>query len=180
MSLATRRFVAALGLIGAAGCIAQQPSPSAAPVPTAASEWPTAYARALGEARESRLAIADRVLVDFAQRFPGSPESDEVSYWRAVYKLDPDNAQSTREALVLLDSYLAKTPSGLHRTEATAMRRLASALEQRAAALAAATAVPAAPKPEDKMHEEELTRLRDELARANAELTRIRRRLARP
>jgi hypothetical protein len=180
VSLAARRFVAALGLIGAVGCIPQQPSPSTVPVPTAASEWPAAYTQALGAARESRAAAADKALVDFARRFPGSPEAAEVPYWRAVYKLDPTNAASTREALALLDSYLADAPSGLHRTEATTMRRLATALDERSAALAAATVAPTVPKPEDRAHEEELTRLRDELAKANAELSRIKRRLARP
>ena len=179
MNRAARRCLAALGLIGVAGCVPNQAPQATTPVPSAASEWPSAYARALSEARESRLDVADRVLMEFAQRFPNSPEAAEVSYWRAVYKLDPNNPESSREALVLLDGYLANAPSGLHRMEATAMRRLVTALEQRTAALAAATVAPV-PKPEDRAHEEELTRLRDELARANAELTRIRRRLARP
>jgi TolA-binding protein len=169
----------ALVLMGAVGCAAHQAATPPSQLPSAASEWPTTYAQAISEARESRLGIADRVLTDFAQRFPDSPEAAEVPYWRAVYKLDPNNASATREAIVLLDSYLANTPNGLHRAEATTLRRVASALEARNAAVAAQTVAPV-PKPDEKAHEEELARLRDELARANTELTRIKSRLARP
>ena len=168
-----------LAVAGIAGCVPYHKAPPPAPLPTAASEWPTTYATALSEARESRLGTADRALTDFAQRFPGSPEAAEVAYWRAVYKLDPSNAASTKDAATLLDAYLTATPAGLHRIEATALRKLITALDARTAALAAQAVVPV-PRAEDKAQQEELLRLRDELAKANAELTRIRRRLAQP
>jgi hypothetical protein len=174
-----RRRLAALVLIGAVGCLPRAGSSPEVAAPSASSEWPSASARAQAEARESRLGIADRVLTDFAQRFPESPEAAEVPYWRAIYKLDPNNAVASREAIALLDSYLANAPNGLHRAEALAMRRVAAALESRTAALAAQLAMPA-PKADEKAHEEELSRLREELAAANAELARIKRRLARP
>jgi hypothetical protein len=149
------------------------------PTPTAAGEWPAVYVQAMTEARESRLPAAEKALMDFAQRFPGSPEAAEVPYWRALLKLDPANPAALRESLAMLESYLTSTPSGMHRTEAATLRRLGVALEQRNAALAA---IPPAvvPRPDDKAREEEMQRLRDELAAANAELDRIRRRLARP
>jgi hypothetical protein len=178
MKRACRRL-AVLVLLGAVGCLPRAGSTPTVNLPTAAGEWPTAYVQAQSEARESRLGAADRVLTDFAQRFPDSPEAAEVPYWRAVYKLDPNNATASREAIALLDSYLAAAPNGLHRTEALAMRRVAAALETRTAALAAQLAAPA-PKADEKAHEEELARLREELAAANAELARIKRRLARP
>jgi hypothetical protein len=178
MKRACRRL-AVLVLLGAVGCLPRTGSTPTVKLPTAAGEWPTAYVQAQSEARESRLGAADRVLTDFAQRFPDSPEAAEVPYWRAVYKLDPNNATASREAIALLDSYLAAAPNGLHRTEALAMRRVAAALETRTAALAAQLAAPA-PKADEKAHEEELARLREELAAANAELARIKRRLARP
>jgi hypothetical protein len=178
MKRACRRL-AVLVLLGAVGCLPRAGSTPTVKLPTAAGEWPTAYVQAQSEARESRLGAADRVLTDFAQRFPDSPEAAEVPYWRAVYKLDPNNATASREAIALLDSYLAAAPNGLHRTEALAMRRVAAALETRTAALAAQLAAPA-PKADEKAHEEELARLREELAAANAELARIKRRLARP
>jgi hypothetical protein len=149
------------------------------PTPSAASEWPATYVKVMTEARESRLAAAEKALTDFAQRFPGSPEAAEVPYWRAVLTLDPANATSMRQSMAMLDTYLASAPSGMHRLEAATMRRLGLALEQRNAALAA---IPPAvvPRPDDKAREEEVQKLRDELAAANAELDRIRRRLARP
>lgn len=153
------------------------PVVAAPPAPTAASEWPAAYAQASLEARQNRLGLADRALSEFATRFPGSPEAAEVPYWRAVYKLDPASGAPMSDALALLDHYLTNAPSGLHRVEAATLRRLATAADTRVPAAQPAATVP---KPEDRALEEEVQRLRDELARANAELTRIRRRLARP
>ena len=162
------------------GCLpVRRPTPEA-PQPTAASEWPAAYAQAMSEARESRLGTAERALTDFAQRFPGSPEAAEVPYWRALLKLDPGNPAALREAMTLLETYLNATPTGAHRTEAAALRRLGLTLEQRTAALAAIPPAATTPRPDDKARDEEVQQLRDELAKANAELDRIRRRLARP
>jgi hypothetical protein len=176
---AATRLAAVLLTVAGAACVPYRHAAPPPPVPTAASEWPSAYATAMSEAHESQLGLADRTLTDFAQRFPDSPEAAEVPYWRAVYKLDPANASATREAAALLDAYLAGAPAGLHRVEATAFRRLISALDTRTAALAAQAVVPV-PRAEDKAQQEELVRLRDELSKANAELTRIRRRLAQP
>ncbi|MEO6528209.1 MAG: hypothetical protein ABIP93_16425 [Gemmatimonadaceae bacterium] len=174
-----RAWLAAFGFVAATSCLASQPSRPASPIVTAASEWPQAHRQAMAEARQSRLGLADRVLTDFAQRFPESPEAAEVSYWRAVYKLDPANPSAMRDGMVLLENYLATAERGLHRVEAMTMRRLATALESRSAALAAQS-LASVPKSEDRAREEELARLRDDLAKANAELSRIKRRLARP
>jgi hypothetical protein len=133
----------------------------------------------MADANESRTGDADRALTAFAQRYPGSPEAAEVTYWRALLKLDPANAAAVRESITMLESYLAAAPAGAHRTEAGALRRLGLALEQRNAALAAIPPAPTA-RPEDKARDDEIARLRDELSKANAELERIRRRLARP
>ena len=133
------------------------------------------------DARESRVAAADRALAEFAQRYAASPEAAEVPYWRALLKLDPANPAMLRESLVMLETYLANTPSGRHRAEATAIQRLGVTLEARNAALAAIPPTAIVVRPEDKAaQEQEMQRLRDELGKANAELARIRRRLARP
>lgn len=165
-------------LLSGSGCLPARnmPQPSE---PTAQSEWPAVYARAIADANESRTSAADRDLSAFAQRYPGSPEASEVTYWRALLRLDPSNAAAVRESITMLESYLASAPAGTHRAEAGVLRRLGLALEQRNAALAA---IPPAPtvRPEDKAKDEEIARLRDELSKANAELERIRRRLARP
>ena len=161
------------------GCVPVRHTPPVAPAPTAQSEWPAVHAQVMSDVRASRLAAADRALTEFAQRYPGSAEASEVPYWRAVLRLDPSIPGVLRESLAMLESYLASTPNGAHRAEASTLQRLGVALEQRNAALAA---IPPAPtvKPEDRAKEEEIQRLRDELAKANAELDRIRRRLARP
>jgi hypothetical protein len=167
-------------LFAGASCLPVRRTPSEdRPGATAASEWATVHAQAMADARDARLTAADKALADFAQRFPGSAQSAEVPYWRALLKLDPANPPALREALSMLEEYLTNTPSGAHRTEAATLRRLGIALEQRNSALAA---IPPAvvPRPDDKTREEEMQRLRDELAAANAELDRIRRRLARP
>jgi hypothetical protein len=164
-------------LLVGSGCVPVRNAPPAQPTPQ--SEWPVVYARVIADASESRTVEADRELAAFAQRFPGSPEASEVTYWRALLKLDPNNAPAIREAIVMLEAYLASAPAGAHRTEAEVLRRLGLALEQRNAALAAIPPVPAV-RPEDKARDEEILRLRDELSKANAELARIRRRLARP
>jgi hypothetical protein len=171
--------LAALFLLGGVACVPTSNQPSPTPAPTASSAWPRVFTQATTDAREGRVASADRALTDFATRFPGSPEAAEVPYWRAVLKLDPANAASSHDALALLDAYLADTLPRLHRTEATTLRRLQVALEARTAALVALPPTPVV-RPEDKARDEELQRLRDELARANAELARIKRRLTRP
>ena len=174
------RYVVTLAavLVGSGCAPARQQPVQPAPV-SAESEWPAVYTKAMTDANQSRLAEADRALTEFAQRYPGSPEAIEVPYWRALIKLDPANPTAMRESLAALDAYLANAPAGLHRMEAAIIRRLGVTLEARNAALAAIPPVPVA-RPEDKLHEEELLRLRDDLAKANAELARIRRRLARP
>ena len=166
-------------LLTGSGCLPSRHQSEAPPAPTAASEWATVYARAITDATESRTAAADRALADFAQRYPGSPEAGEVTYWRALLKLDPNNAAAVRESMTMLDGYLASAPAGTHRFEAGVIHRLGLAIEQRNAAIAAIPATPAV-RPEDKARDEELQRLRDEVTAANAELARIRRRVARP
>jgi hypothetical protein len=174
-----RNALAAALILGGAACIPSRNQPIDTPAPTAASEWPRTFAQATTDAHASRLPAADRVLTDFAARFPGSLEASEIPYWRAVLKLDPANPAASHEALLILDAYLADTTSRQHRTEATTLRRLESALETRTAALAAIPPPPVV-KPEDRAKDDEIQRLRDELAKANAELARIKRRLARP
>jgi hypothetical protein len=171
--------LAAALLFGGSACQPSRPETAPTPVATAATEWPRTHSQATIDAREGRGPAADRALVAFAARFPGSAEAIEVPYWRAVIKLDPANPAGSHEALLLLDAYLADTSFRAHRLEATTFRRLENALEQRTAALAAQAAAPPV-HPEDKARDEEIARLRDELAEANTELTRIKRRLTRP
>jgi hypothetical protein len=165
--------------LAGSGCLPSRQQPAEEVAPTAASEWSALYARVMTDADGASVAAADRALSGFARRFPGSPEAAEVPYWRALLKLDPNNAPAVRESMSMLDAYLASAAAGAHRFEAAVIRRLGLALEQRNAAIAAIPPAPTA-RADDKAHEEELQRLRDDLAAANAELVRIRRRVARP
>ena len=169
------RVVAAC--IAMAACQSGQPRLSE-PVPATNRDWSASLLQADREASAGRYAAADRVLADFTTRYPASGAGAESMYWRAIYKLDPANqSASPREATVLLEGYLASTETA-HRTEALTLRRLATALESRAGTAQVAATIP--PRPEDKVKDEELQRLKDELAKANAELDRIRKRVASP
>jgi TolA-binding protein len=161
-------------------CHASPPQVEA--VPVAQSEWSATLLQSGDEVSAGRYAVAERLLTEFAARYPASPEATEATYWRALYKLDAANpAAAPRDASVLLDSYLA-SGLGAHRTEAQVLRHIAAALEARTLASSAATpALAEKPKTADeKAKDEELQRVKDELAKANAELERIRRRLAQP
>jgi hypothetical protein len=152
-----------------------QPSPG--PV-----EGATTIAQSAQEASAGRFGVADKLLADYSARYPATSEAADATYWRAIFKLDPANpTASPREAVLLLDSYLA-TNNGTHKAEAQTLRRVASALESRAVVAANSSVTPKTepPKPEDKAKDEELQRVKDELAKANAELDRIKRRLAQP
>jgi hypothetical protein len=149
--------------------------------PASHSEWSATLVQASTDASAGRYGVADRVLSDYATRYPASPDAAEALYWRAMYRLDPANqSASPREAAAMLDSYLGV--SGVpHRAEAQALRRIAGALERREQPAAGNTS--AAPKPDaapDKAKDDEIQRLKDELSKANAELERIKRRLAQP
>ena len=179
-----RRFTIVAPLLAlAAAC--HSANVAQAPVPESQSAWVDVVARSSQEVGAGRYGPADRMLTDFAVRYPASPEASEAAYWRAIYKLDPANPNSSpKEAGALLDAYLT-AGTETHRAEAAALRRMATALEMRTAlAQGSATAVvkPAdAPSAAtDKAKDDELARLRDELAKANAELDRIKKRLAQP
>jgi hypothetical protein len=140
----------------------------------------------------SRFTIADRMLSDFADQHPGTPESIETGFWRALFKLDPVNTSvGPREAIALLDSYLATPVVTSHRGAAIALRRAALALERPTVAVSSQPAPTASgsgikqeakgeTKPDEKPAADEIQRLKEELAKANAELERIKRRLAQP
>ena len=125
---------------------------------------------------------ADSVLAKYATAHAGSSEAYEAAYWRAVFLLDPGNhTGSLAEGTVLLDDYLAGSPSLPHRREAVTLRRLAAELQTTRKLAAANTETPtAAPRTivvDDKSKDEEVERLRAQLAKANDELERIRKRL---
>jgi hypothetical protein len=174
----SRVVVTLAALTALAACVPARHVPVPPSPPSAAREWPSTYVVAMGAARAGRLDSADRALTDFAQRFPGTAETREVPYWRALLKLDSTSVVQNREAVAVRQGDLADT-SGLHCTEAATLLRLQQALDARSAALAVPPPT-AVVRADDKARDEEMQRLRDDLARANAALERIKRRLARP
>ena len=148
--------------------------------PSSRSEWSATLLQASTDASAGRYGVADRVLSDYATRYPASPDAAEVLYWRALYRLDPANqSASPREAIAMLDSYLGVSGAP-HRGEAQALRRIATALDRREQPTSSTSAAPKPDSAPDKAKDEEIQRLKDELAKANAELERIKRRLAQP
>jgi hypothetical protein len=148
------------------------------PIPAGRTEWTPLLLQAAQEAGAGRYGGADKLLGDFAVRYPASAEATEAMYWRALYKLDPANpAGGPKEAGALLDGYIA-SGADEHRTEVQSLRRVATALETRVATPAPVKVEVV--KPDDKARDEEIARLKDELSKATSELDRIKRRLARP
>ena len=179
-------------LLATAGC-AQLRAANASPAPME-GKLSASLLQAEREVSSSRFGVADRVLVDFAEGHPNTPEAVETAYWRALFMLDPANqTASRRDAIAMLDSYLNTPVAVMHRGAATALRRIAATLD-RPMPVAAGSAPSPAPsqraepkadtkpdtKAEDKSRDEEVQRLKEELAKANAELERIKKRVAQP
>ncbi|MBC7674323.1 MAG: hypothetical protein H7247_18035 [Polaromonas sp.] len=172
-----RQWCAVIAAVAVTACGTSQ-TRLADPMPAGRTEWTPVLLQAAQEAGAGRYGVADKILADFAVRYPASAEATEAMYWRALYKIDPSNQTGgPKDAGALLDGYLASSAT-MHRTEVQTLRRLASALDVRAAA-AAPVKVDVA-KPDDKARDEEILRLKDELSKATSELDRIKRRLALP
>ena len=175
------------GLLFSGGCAQLRKANAAVALAPMEGQLTATLRQADQEALASRFGVADRLLTDFADKNPGTPESVETGFWRALFKLDPANQTAgLRDAIALLDAYLATPTVISHRSAATSLRRVAVALD-RPATMSAAAAAPssapsgkAEPKSDEKSNAEEVQRLKDELAKATAELERIKRRLAQP
>jgi TolA-binding protein len=164
-------------------------------------EWPATLELARNQALVGRFGAADTALADFASRYPGSAETLETAYWRALFAMDPTNTHcSVPNAMALLDAYLGDIRPRQHVAEATTIRRVAgqvdalSKLAANAMAQAnAATATAATAKAQasdataraeaakgevTSSQDAEIKRLRDELTKANTELERIKKRLS--
>jgi hypothetical protein len=176
---AAHAAVLCLAMAACAPAVASNAPPAPGP-----GEFTAVLSQAAQEVAAGRYVAADRVLADFATRYPSSPEAVDALYWRALFKLDPPNPNAgPRDAAALLDRYLSAPVQPSHRTEAQVLQRIAAALDARqAAATVTASAAPsAAPASrDDKAKDEEIAKLKDELSKANAELERIKRRVATP
>ena len=160
-------------LVTVAGCAVPSlrraaPSETATAAAASAASWAATLLAAQREVDRGRHTEADRTLREFAERAPASPEAIEAMYWRAVIMLDPPSRSgSPRDAVALLEKYLASDAPLTHRTEAAVLQRVATSLAANAAARSGTS-------------EAEVKALKAELEEAKAELERIRKRLAAP
>jgi hypothetical protein len=189
MKVAPRRLLLVGVAAVCAGCVAGRTSVMG---PHAERDWPAILAQAQAAGNARRYADADRLLAEFARRYPSTEEAAETIYWRAVFKLDPNNPDgSPQGSQALFDSYLKSEGTLEHGTEAEVLRRLATRLDQGAFASASgggpspsagqSAGSAAGDRGADlKVKDAEIQKLKDELAKANEELERIKRRLTAP
>jgi hypothetical protein len=155
---------------------ARQP---AAPAPTPAAGFAGAIEAARQKVDTGDYVGADRILAEYALRVPGTSEAREISFWRAMYIVDPANrTASIAQGIRALDIYLATEGTLWYRPQAEVLRRTALVIQSVRQAQ-----VPRQVNGRDTVfisREEEIASLRDQLAKANAELERIKKRLANP
>ena len=138
---------------------------------------------------------ADRLLDEYVRTHPGTPEANEIAFWKAAYTLDPANDRgSLTDGISRLDAYLSANPNGMYRDEATLLRRTAAvaqsvsnatrvAVDSTTAGGATRDTVVVVSKSRDEEIanlKEQLANSKDELAKVSAELDRIKKRLANP
>lgn len=169
-----RRALAVIAIV-VAGCGGARAP--AAPTPAVAFAATIEQARQRVEAGD--YPAADRILSDYALRHQGTQEAREISFWRAMYIVDPANrTASVAQGIRAIDIYLASDGAIWYRPQAEVLRRTALVLQS-----VRQTAVPKQVNGRDTVYisrEEETAALRDQLAKANAELERIKKRLANP
>ncbi|MFL5488683.1 MAG: hypothetical protein ACJ8AJ_09395 [Gemmatimonadaceae bacterium] len=138
---------------------------------------------------------ADKLLDEFVRIHPDTRLAAEIAFWKGAYLVDPMNERGSLEGgIAALDGYLANTPDGRYRTEATVLRRTAAVAQGIVNPPRTTTVVDTvqAPPVKDtvvivKSRDEQIAALRDQLARSkeelakvSAELERIKKRLANP
>jgi len=176
------KIVAGFALALTIGACATLPkAPPSHPTP---AQWGALLNRTDSLANAGGHAQADSLLLSFAQLHGASRAAAEVPFWRALYKLDPRNAASTRaEGRALMDAYAASPTTAWYRAHANVLREIARQMAEGEGAasapdapiLAGDTSV-AGIVARDLM----IRTQRAEIARLNAELERIKRRLAAP
>lgn len=167
--------------------------------PNVQSDWDRTLYYARKNADAGNYYAADRLIDEYVRVHPDSREAKEITFWKAVYILDPANDRgSLAGGIAALDQYVASTDStGLYRNEAIVLRRTAAAAQAaQGTATNSGTVAPTGASPAgttdtvivvSKTREEEIASLkdqlaktRDELAKVSAELDRIKKRLANP
>jgi hypothetical protein len=184
ISKIVRRTVAIVTLV-ATGCVTGRGSVSA----VGGRDWSETLTQAEAAASDHRYADADRLLADYASRFPRSEGGIESAYWRGLIALEPANHDGSPQVAAALFETYNHAPGALpHRLEAEILQHLALRLQNALGTVASAT--PSTPgmataastdrSADIKAKDSEIQRLKDELAKANDELERIKRRLTAP
>jgi len=171
----TRRALIAIALVTGACGASRGPARPGSP----AAEFSVAIEASRQRVEGGDYPGADRILADYALRHQGTREAREISFWRAMYIVDPANrTASVAQGIRALDIYLASEGAIWYRPQAEVLRRTALVLQSVRQAQA-----PRQVNGRDTVfisREEEIAALRDQLAKANAELERIKKRLANP
>ena len=153
--------------------------PPAIVAPPPAAEFAAAIEAARQKVDAGDYVAADRILADYSLSHQGTPETREISFWRAMYIVDPANrTASIAQGIRALDIYLATDGTIWYRPQAEVLRRTALVIQQVRQAQ-----MPKQVNGRDTVfisREEEVAALRDQLAKATAELERIKKRLANP
>lgn len=182
LSTIVRRTTLA-ALLVAAGCVTGKSLGGAQ-----GRDWSDTLAQAEAAASDHRYADADRLLADFAARYPGTEGATESAYWRGIIALEPSNRDGSPQiGAAFFETYGRAGGRLPHRVEAGILHDIALRLQ----ASGAPTVAVASPAPGSsttapagaadlKAKDTEIQRLKDELAKANDELERIKRRLTAP
>jgi len=151
-------------------------------------DWDNTLAQAETAAADHRYADADRLLADFAARYPGTQGAVESAYWRGVIAMEPANRDGSPQiAAALFETYSRAGGKLPHQLEAGILHDIAvrlqatgpSAVVVATPTTGSSTATPSGAA-DLKAKDTEIQRLKDELAKANDELERIKRRLTAP
>ncbi|HKN66081.1 MAG TPA: hypothetical protein VJW73_07375 [Gemmatimonadaceae bacterium] len=177
-----RRMAAMTALFVVAGCATGRAFGGAA-----REDWRDTLSKAQVAANDHRYGDADRLLADFAAKYPGSEGALESAYWRGVIALEPSNHDGSPQiATAFFETYSRGGGKLPHRVEADILRDIANRLQAGSPTVAVASptpgasAAPATGAADLKAKDSEIQRLKDELAKANDELERIKRRLTAP
>jgi hypothetical protein len=161
--------------VAIAGCHRGKPASAPAPV----SPFDATVSAASKRVDDGDYQGADRILADYALKTKGTADAAEISFFRALYMVDPKNKTSSMDAGIrALNIYLNTNGARKYRTEAEILKRTAQTVQS-------LRTVSTGPKVIGRdtvfvTREDEIASLRDQLAKANAELERIKKRLANP
>jgi len=164
--------------------------------PNVQSDWDRTLYYARKDVEAGNYFAADRLLDEYVRVHPDTRKAKEITFWKAVYTLDPANERgSLASGIAALDQYLASTDStGMYRNEAVVLRRTAATAQGVTASSGSGPAAALSPAPAgdtvvvvSRTRDEEIAALKDqlaktkeELAKMSAELDRIKKRLANP